>query len=74
MFGQWCPLRGAIFGVDLCVVDVLGFELCELPCVAASATPPPKADSEANAINTAALRPSMWISFRSGRRDPRRRT
>jgi hypothetical protein len=55
MFGQLCPLRGAIFGVDFCEVDVLGFELCELPCVAASATPPPKADREANAINTAAL-------------------
>jgi hypothetical protein len=74
MFGQWCPLWGAILGADFCGVGVLGFELGELPCVAATATPPPKAESEANAISTAALRPSMWISFRSGRCNLRRRT
>jgi hypothetical protein len=41
--------------------------LCELPCAAAIAPPPPATTSTAIELPTAALRPSMDVCFRSGR-------
>jgi hypothetical protein len=56
MFGQWCPLFGALFGADLVFATICGFELCdEPPWPAASATPPPKAAIDGIATSTAAL-------------------
>src|SRR5262245_42550086 len=46
-----------------------GFELCELPCVAANAPPPPTTASATSDEPMAALRPSMDVSFRSSRKE-----